>query len=1056
MKISKIDNQRFARDNRNGYLYVDNVERKTVLRTHIKKRIDEAHENFDKMFSVFKLVDISDDAKQFNYFLKETAKSFEDNLSYSKINDCFKKITKSDYRNLKNQYAQFLKWPKDAERPLDINKEKLNIIIKLIRCKYKKDINRIAESIDKNTININPKAFKWLQTYFANDNVNFIKKINEKVQKIVNCTSVANKSSLYVLVGENQWNDDVWHKCYEFAANSGYKSNESNCCDTVAKYENSIIFDCIKKALIDLKPGRIEKRYKDSAHQTIDEIKKKLVAKTMGCFKNYVCGLTIRIGKQKFLCNKYADFIENNCDKISSLFYELQKADDEINVRTNSAIAFATLWVNKLIQPQNGNNQSEFLDLNGKKNNLFKYQNYFLDTFMSLNQQISTSIIEDIVNILYAIRNNIFHFDVKKINDVNGVVGNYEKLESVIIEEISNYSKVVQQKILSNCCNLYYEHKDLQNLFSEDYVLFENVAYMPGFSNILKLMQRNGDIIPDDGSRKNAMIFVMKTIYQKHYLRECVKNKKFDYSVMTEFKKKNVYAKNEQAKKAFLDLLDSFENKEIWNIARKLLEKVSLDNNKEKEHTKDRFLKIMLDELVMDDFIAYTKSHFNFVFLQSSFELNQTNDFSVSIPAIQFIDLDLAFYFLGRIIPNRLTNELANAYAKYFYFLSDVTERYSVNKKIKDYVNLKKQSIDRIKLSLNLAIEFTDFEYTYEEHSSTSKKYEDMFDKLIDVNKSNDNYREIYLQKDNFVNYKGIQEANKYGFAKVLEGIENKISENDLKDYINNRNNKAKYISIYDKIRKAKSSDANANVNREEWKDLNKYIANKNLVEFNEAYSYFCLFVDLQQILLSYTYKRERDIFYFLLGIKCLSLEDNNFSNDFYREIFDLFIYDQSNKKTVNSKINDYLKQNSVIKRFYDIFFTHNKQSNLIRNSIDHFDMFKAISSNKSVIEIFSETYANLLIYDRKLQKNLMPKMQSLFEKYGINITNKNNILHFRKQDDRMTIELAIPCQVNDEKLRIKRLLKLSTIQGIKKQTTLKAYDKSSNYALNAIKLMTK
>lgn len=300
----------------------------------------------------------------------------------------------------------------------------------------------------------------------------------------------------------------------------------------------------------------------------------------------------------------------------------------------------------------------------------------------------------------------------------------------------------------------------------------------------------------------------------------------------------------------------------------------------------------------------------------------------------------------------------------------------------------------------------------YVDFSKTQKAeygldYEDLEDFLADISLSKDEIvsNKLYIDGQNPILFRGIELSRMYGVESVLSKVylKYRITKTDL--------NKLKALrnQISEELPK----------NEAEFCKQREYQNHRGKVELFDIQEYSNIIFDLYTPLIQWCYLWERDSLYYLLGyyyVKQYWAEDKTMYQAMLQNIYNAYHYGRSveiKKEFMpewdDTKFKEGVSQSALItkkkekiEKCLGISFENiesylfdkkpkkeskteeakTKKDFNLRNNIDHFHYFYG-KDGKSIFELYENMYQKLK-YDRKLQNNLMQRIEDTLQRYHL------------------------------------------------------------------------
>ena len=300
---------------------------------------------------------------------------------------------------------------------------------------------------------------------------------------------------------------------------------------------------------------------------------------------------------------------------------------------------------------------------------------------------------------------------------------------------------------------------------------------------------------------------------------------------------------------------------------------------------------------------------------------------------------------------------------------------------------------------------FVEWEQEEKQNASTLKAFCDQPVK----NSCNNGVLGIYYDGLNPIINRNMIMAMLYGNEKLLSQTMDPVKESEIKAY---------YKKMADL---SKVFNSGICKNGKEQQNLKEFQNMKNRIELVDVMIYSEIVSDLMSQLVSWAYLRERDLMYMQLGfyyiklfhtdsvekeswLRTLSGTEIDFADGavlyqivaMYSYDLPVYVFGEDGKveatakgRTTGSKIgkfvNNYCGKDESIYNAGLCFFEKVKEHEEIirfRNYIDHFKYYSKM--DKSILDLYSQTYESFFTYDQKLKKSVSYVLQNILMKYFV------------------------------------------------------------------------
>lgn len=958
MRITKVDGVKLVKLD-TCELFKDNNCNPEDKKLYIRNRVNEAH----KLYKLSKNRKKNKRYKQDNYFplkYKNTEKTIQQLIKSIENQDLPVNIDDNKIMHLN------AKCPEDELKAIITNPERLEKILSLAD-EYFKPLTFTLEDTDNKYKTI------YIETFSTKP------KVKTYVKQHCNY-GMYYKSHIDGDTGTNFW------------LNMMYNNAVDTICHFIKKQKKDVIDS---RKIID-KDER-KKAKGEACQKAVDNYanltKGYVVSRCKGMIKNYITQKYIQLGKGIY---QFYDFEkkELRADDITSMDYEVIKANENITQQLHIALTYAANNISNSVKQLNGQDVLNF-DLDSiteftsdDVRDTARFFGGLSNTSDKLPLNIDTC--KAFISYLCNLRNENFHY-TKQTSNENELYKN--RISKFIDFEKQCYSKNIVKMYNSNNAYRYFKVSNIQNLVNNLYkeIVAPN-AYICKFKKIFSVNNKTlfeclniVEEVKDEEitNRNSCRKFLLKEIYYNEFVRNSDIGKQLI---------KEISLFDEQ----FKEQIDDFKQRikginDFVKICAKLQSDFVMENSKgkipseeTKKETKNRanHINIILRQAIQKVFTDYIEEKYSWVIKDNKCYDNATeyvpSQFSTKVTT-EFKDLE-PFYVLAKFITPKQLSCLSNEFKKYRQFIGTINDKYELYniKQNVDCYYLDEQATEIIELFTLCQISagsvsntLSDYYKLDEETKKPDKNYMNFLNQFLEdkikVTSALDAKQKLgdtFADEKNFTVLSQVERARMYGFTDKIAKIYPHLYASNIK-YIRNHKD-IKELSNKD--------DVNA---------LKKYQSLRNKCELNWLTTFSDVTIDLYSQMISWCYKFERDIIYYLLGtayIKGNSLQ----------EVKVVYTYSDENR-LFKDRLNDYWKSYRDIHKVFKMLFTpqfinlKNKKSYKfgLKNSIDHLHYLrqeKSEQDKKSILDYYFECY-HLVDYDIKLKHNVYPKLIKVFDR---------------------------------------------------------------------------
>ena len=799
----------------------------------------------------------------------------------------------------------------------------------------------------------------------------------------------------------------------------------------------------------------------------------------MNCWKEiirYLCGKYIDIGKAVFHFTNLKDMPEPK-DKIvygqvqaqykngiSSFDYEVIKAEDTLQRNIANAVVSASFAFSRAVV------DDEKMDACTEKN---KEDILFLseDTLMSLLRDncdrqllrfyggkssvaqneyfIQEELVKEILSHLKSIRNENFHYMAGQKKKTP------HKYASILWKnDEAAHQELIRKRYYANNTGLFYEREKIRKLVTDLYTR-ESIteAQIPAFRTVLKrvhladYMKELGIPFPSHigdkmrGSFEDTLYFLMKEIYYRDFITgEEAANYFFD--AVRQNETVNGDKRVKQAAKNFLlyvkPLEKKYHNKEIsfGTVCQYIMTEYNQQNTGKQETEIYKHFKILLSLCIRKAFGAYIKKKHPFLFAPVYSDLKGEPDYLDDLILTSGVEeKNYEWFTFAHFLHPVQLNHLVGDFKSYIQYREDILRRIVFAEKqeydgqreeVRQRVAVARDILDVLEfvrsVSGKISNEYTDYYDNNEEYAEFLSQYIDFkkkdgkstFESLKYFCKNilkGDAIVDLYADAENPKVLRNVELARMYAGSNVRIPEYKKITDDEIQQYYKSKDSVALILSH------------GLCADEKEQEKVVKFSQNKRRLTLNEITDIYSVINDLLGKLVSFSYLRERDEMYLLLGFYYMALcSENNRTNapGWKDEVLDhltietkkvsvdggFVLYQIVSAFNFGTKLlyaDEKGKWNTAGGAFPGKFgkFGKNHKESLTaalrlfeneayereivywRDYVDHMKYY--VNQDQSIMELYSSFYSKIFGYSTKLRKSVIFNLQAVLEQYHIN-----------------------------------------------------------------------
>ena len=685
------------------------------------------------------------------------------------------------------------------------------------------------------------------------------------------------------------------------------------------------------------------------------------------------------------------------------------------------------------------------------------------------------------------VRNSSFHYasgeDTSRVKENPAVL-------ALISGETERVGSIFAKKYYSNNVPMFYTEKDIEKMMENLYAK-ENFrpAQIPSFQSVVNHSDMDGVLTALVGAGYNskiksvgaditkqyrsAMYFVLKEIYYNDFLKledikERFRREALNYKSPQATEKKDPPAESFRAR-----ISDLCEDKTITfaEICQQLMTDMQLQQGEmakkpeSKQNVTDKkayiHFRLILESCIRSAFLDYVKNDGKYAFLlapmyrKEAFSILKEEEFLPSFKPAKYSALLQGFdakaeswFVLAHFLRKSELNHLIGAMKGYIEYTENIDrrakylsgERFNVSKKREDY----KSIIPILEFVMNFNGQISN---TITDYFDSEEEYADYLNSFILFAEEKDDKKialknfcnlpapgsptgkiGIFYDEQNPILNRNVVLSKMYGIDELFIGVyrKNRIKLSDYQSYYR----LSKELESVFKSGVCKSED--------EVKKLKKFQHMKNRVEMTDIATFTGIVNDLYSQLISWTYLRERDFMYYLLGYYYVKLyQTESVQNDsplrtitssdvskafsiqngavLYQIVamntpgLPLIVFEKDGKPSLDTAnaangtgikvvrfVLDYLggeETYSDVLAFFGNYKKNNDDVVKMRNYIDHFSYFAGYE--RSLMDLYSDFFDRFFEYDQKLHKSVSFVFKNILLRYFV-ISDLNFVSVYR------------------------------------------------------------
>lgn len=676
---------------------------------------------------------------------------------------------------------------------------------------------------------------------------------------------------------------------------------------------------------------------------------------------NYISIKYIAVGKAVFnytLDDMYTadkdmnlgDIPEKAIDGFSSFDYEIIKANETLQREMAVQVAFsANNLARATVNIPESEKKEDFLLWNQKDIKENRKSDDSVKTIKSILQFFGgastwdmnmftseygdgadVSLLYDLKSMIYALRNESFHFTTANINqgtwNRNVIMQMFKKDAAACVVSEKN-------KFYSNNLTSFYSEKDLRGVLDRIYSRHAiRQSQVPSFNSVVvrkNLMAFLADALHCSPSFSSvaaqnmwhsAVYYLFKEIYYNDFLPSGDARNLF-FDALSAMKKSDEYRDDEEnkdkKKNKKKNAIDNFSrrceelrNLSLSEICQAIMTEYNYQNQgnmkvksgRAQAKNPDIFqhYKLLLLTTLRNAFGLFIKQNqvYSFIISPSEREKGSAEDFCKDWSSKKYDKLTLAvegdpglqeWYITSRFLNGRSLSLLSGTVKSYIQYVRDVARRAKQTGNVlyrdeHEKAEYCEKIVQVLELSTQLSSIFTN---VFEDYFDSQEEYAEYLSQYLDYGyngkgesavhylsafcSQGDIKYKIYMDDMNPVLNRNIIMAKLFGPDKILEAIVRRVSDEDIKEYYSQQDKIAGYMA-------KGTCDSN-----EEQQSVLDYSRIKNRVELREIVEYSELINELLGQLVNWSFMRERDLLYFQLGFHYTCLKNGEKLPEQYR-----------------------------------------------------------------------------------------------------------------------------------------------------------------------------
>ena len=799
------------------------------------------------------------------------------------------------------------------------------------------------------------------------------------------------------------------------------------------------------------------------------------------CWKEiirYLCGKYMDIGKAVFHFTNltyraepkeniiFGKLQEQYINGISSFDYEAIKAEETMQRDIANAVVSAAFALSRAVVDEEKmnacqeKNKEDILFLEEDilesvmRDDVEKQLLRFFggkSTVMQSEYFVGEELAKEFVNHFSTIRNKNFHY-------LDGKKKEYpHKYASMLWKNDENaYQQLARQRYYANNAGLFYKTEQIRDLvrklYSQKYI---TEAQIPAFRTVLKrkdLPEYMGELkilLPENtdqkmrGSFEGTLYFLLKEIYYRdfivgdeiaRYFFEAVE----ENSVSSQSEDKNTACAGRNFWEYVKPLKRKYESGKIsfGNICQYIMTEYNQQNTSKQEKEIYTYFKMLIALCIRNGFRNFIKSNYQFLFKPEYSDLKGEPEYLDDISLNSGItEGNYEWFIFAHFLHPVQLNHLVGDFKSYIQYREDILRRimFAEQKEYADQekeVPLKVETAKEIlevlefvrEVSGRISNEHTDYYASKEEYAEFLYQYLDFpkregksaYESLKYFCRNileDENIVDLYADTENPKVIRNIELARMYAGSNVKIPGYKKISADEIKRYYKEKD---VIVAILSKGR-CKDEKELTNVVKFGWL--------KKRLTLNEVTDIFSIINDMLGKLVSFSYLRERDQMYLLLGFYYMAICAENkgisetgweaetldkFSDERKKieiggglvlyQIISVYNYgskllymnDQGEWKWAGGALpgkygkfgHSHIESLTKIMR---LFQNEAYERDIIywRDYVDHMKYY--VNQDQSILELYSMFYSKIFGYSTKLRKSVVFNLKSIFEKYHMN-----------------------------------------------------------------------
>ena len=664
--------------------------------------------------------------------------------------------------------------------------------------------------------------------------------------------------------------------------------------------------------------------------------------------------------------------------------------------------------------------------------------------------------------ILRGLRNYVFHYTDGKRAEIK-----FDVTKLLWQQDVQENKKLILDKYYSNNVCRYYRAEKVKELIQCIYKEYkEQEAQIPAFRTIWKrkdfavyvdAIKTIPENIKNDGKERTvfegALYFLLKEIYYRKFTNEGQAASYFfraveKYCQIANTKeKRDPHAKPAESFWNYVRELEKLYNEKkltFGAVCQSIMSEFNHQNTKNKEENGKIYqhFKILFPMCMQKGFEQYIRDNYGYLLspavnAEGNEAVLQDTEISCFDDLLRDVNNEEAsWYVLAHFIHPKKLNHFVGSLKDYMQFKQDIFRRCSLVKaypeeelnQMRDKLAKKEAEISEILRVMEFVRGITGrISHTFSDYYENEEAYADYLKKYIDFPKKDgmsvfESFRDfcintlptgkvldIYMDEKNPRLLKNVELARMYAGGDVALHARNKVVADELRKYYKDE------PVIQTILHKGLCDTEEEQRQVIDQQNLRRRITLNDVTGIQEIIS------DMLSQLVTFSYFRERDEMYLLLGFYYMALQTNRGEGwqegnmDAFAgkkisakhgfvlyQVLSVFTYGlklysdiswggvggQLSSKIVGFDAVHHTSLAYALRLFMDDE-RNEKTIREVRNYVDHFKYY--VKADKSIIELYSTYYSCFFDYSTKMRKSVLLNFQSLLERYFVSAELKLN-----------------------------------------------------------------